>query len=291
MQIGTWHKDRGVGCAGGYDYGGSRPLGCHGHVYPANVVMGLQHSCNSYYCQLFREAVDQFGYRNPGPGLDTLMHYVGRFGLGSKLGIDLPHEKAGNIPDSKYYDRVYPKKLGGWKSPTIISAAIGQGEVEMTTLQMANAAAVIANKGWYITPHLAKGFYQNGELADEIRIPLFRHSTGIDTVHFGPVQDGMEMAVKAGTARRAEVSSFVLCGKTGTSENSGTDHSVFFCFAPKENPVIAIAVFVENAGFGGTYAAPIASLLAEYYIHEGEIAKERKVVEDRILAADLLHAK
>lgn len=290
MKTGVWDKDRGVGCSGGYDYGGSRRLGCHGHVYPSNIVMGLQHSCNSYYCQLFRDVVDQYGYKNAGVGLDTLMKYVKRFGLGDELGIDLPGEKGGNIPDSKYYDKWYPKNKGGWKSPTIISNAIGQGEIQMTTLQMANAAATIANKGWYITPHLAKGFMKDGKPAD-IELSVAKHYTGIEPHFFDPVHDGMEMAVKAGTARRAEVPSFILCGKTGTSENKGKDHSVFFCFAPKENPQIAIAVFVENAGYGGTYAAPIASLIAEMYLNDGVIDEKRKWTEDRILEADLLHAK
>lgn len=290
MQTGVWSPDRGVGCSGGYDYGGSRRLGCHNHVYPKDVVMGLQHSCNSYYCQLFRDVVDQYGYKNAGEGLDTLMKHVRTFGLGEKLGIDLPNEKGGLIPDSKYYDKWYPKNKGGWKSPTIISAAIGQGEIEMTTLQMANTAAIIANKGWYITPHLRKGFLQNGEVLEQ-DFELRKYYTSIHPEHFAPVHDGMEMAVKAGTARMAEVPSFILCGKTGTSENKGKDHSVFFCFAPKENPQIAIAVFIENAGFGGTYAAPIASLLAEKYLNDGEIDPKRTWIEERMLEADLLHAK
>lgn len=289
LETGVWSVDRGVGCSGGYDYGGSRRLGCHNHVYPNGVVMGLQHSCNSYYCQLFRDVVDQYGYKNAGQGLDTLMRHVRSFGLGKKLGIDLPSEKGGLIPDSKYYDRWYPKDKGGWKSPTIISSAIGQGEIQMTTLQMANAAAAIANKGWYYTPHLGKSFQKNGKGVKRMVYP--KHQTSISPEHFDPVHEGMEMAVKAGTARMAEVPSFILCGKTGTSENKGKDHSVFFCFAPKENPQIAIAVFIENAGFGGSYAAPIASLIAEKYLNDGEIDPKRVWVEERMLNADLLHAK
>jgi penicillin-binding protein 2 len=219
------------------------------------------------------------------------VYYLKQFGLGSTLGIDIPDEKGGNIPDSKYYDRMYPKNKGGWRSPTIISIAIGQGEIQMTTLQMANLAAAIANKGWYITPHLAKGFLKDGEQATTDSIKIYKYISEIDTSLFGPVHDGMEMAVKAGTARRAIVPSFTLCGKTGTSENAGKDHSVFFAFAPKEDPQIAIAVFVENAGFGGTYAAPIASLLSEYYINDGVIDVTREWEEKRILEADLLHAK
>lgn len=290
LQTGVWDKDRGVGCSGGYDYGGSRKLGCHNHVYPSNVEMGLQHSCNSYYCQLFRDVVDQYGYKNAGQGLDTLMKYVRKFGLGEELGIDLPNEKGGRIPDSKYYDKWYPINKGGWKSPTIISNAIGQGEIEMTTLQMANAAAAIANKGWYITPHLAKGFIKDGEVAD-VELKVTKHYTNIAEEHYTPVHNGMELAVTSGTARQAEVPSFTLCGKTGTSENKGKDHSVFFCFAPKDNPQIAIAVFIENAGFGGTYAAPIASLIAEKYLNDGQIDSTRTWIEKKMLDADLLHAK
>lgn len=290
LQTGVWNENRGVGCSGGYDYGGSRRLGCHSHVYPSNLETGLQHSCNSYYCQLFRDVVDQYGYKNAGQGLDTLMKYVRRFGLGEELGIDLPNEKSGTLPDSKFYDKWYPKNKGGWKSPTIISNAIGQGEIQMTTLQMANAAAAIANKGWYITPHLAKGFMKDGENAG-VKLKVTKYNTNIKPEYFDPIHNGMELAVTAGTARMAEVPSFTLCGKTGTSENKGKDHSVFFCFAPKENPQIAIAVFIENAGFGGSYAAPIASLIAEKYLNDGEIDDSRIWVEERMLNADLLHAK
>ncbi len=288
LQMGTWDNGRGISCSGGYDYGGKRPLGCHSHQYVSNGKEALQHSCNSYYCQLFRETVDQFGFKNAGKGLDSLMAQIRLFGLGDTLGIDLPSEKKGLIPDSKYYNRMYPKNKGGWKSPTIISLAIGQGEIQMTTLQMANAAATIANGGWYITPHLGKAII-NGDEIKKLDYP--KRSTGINPSYFQPIKDGMELAVNQGTAPLARIPSITICGKTGTSENVGTDHSVFFSFAPKENPEIAIAVFIENAGWGGSYAAPIASLVTEYYLNDGEIDPSRSWIEDRMINKNLLHAK
>ncbi len=288
LQTEIWNENRGVGCQGGYDYGASRKLGCHSHEYISNAKMGIQHSCNSYFCQLFRDVVDQYGYENSGQGLDSLMSYIREFGLGDTLGIDLPNEKKGHIPGSDYYNKLYPKNEGSWKSPTVISLAIGQGEIQMTTLQMANAAATIANEGWYITPHLGKSKVIDGKTEP---IPYSKHTTRINPELFEVVKDGMELAVKSGTARMADVPSFDLCGKTGTSQNKGTDHSVFFCFAPKENPQIAIAVFIENAGWGGSYAAPIASLMAEYYINKGQIDPSRAWIEERMINKDLLHAK
>ncbi|MGB1216379.1 MAG: penicillin-binding protein 2 [Saprospiraceae bacterium] len=289
MQTGIWKKERGVSCNGGYNYGGKRPLGCHGHVYPSNVKKALQHSCNSYYCQLFREVVDQYGYTSADKGLDTLSSYLRRFGMGRPLGIDVPNEQTGLIPQASYYDKLYGK--GSWRSPTIISLAIGQGEIQMTTLQMANLATAIANKGWFIRPHLIKEFRGEEDTTDLEEELKTKFNTGIRTEYFETVHDGMELAVAAGTARLAQVPSFTLCGKTGTSENRGTDHSVFFSFAPKENPQIAIAVFIENAGFGGTYAAPISSLISEYYLQDGQIDPSRAWIEKRMLDSNLLLAK
>ncbi len=288
LQEGVWRENKGVSCNGGYDYGGSRSLGCHKHEYISNARMGLQHSCNSYFCELFREVVDQYGFKNAGQGLDTLMNQIRKFGLGDTLGIDLPNEKRGLIPSAAYYDKWYPKNKGGWKSPTVISTAIGQGEIEMTTLQMANAASVIANEGWYITPHLGKKIINK---ENEENLKYKKHFTTIDPSYFKPIKDGMELAVKEGTARMADIPNVSICGKTGTSQNSGTDHSVFFCFAPKENPKIAIAVFIENAGWGGSYAAPIASLITEYYLSNGVIDPSRLWIEERMLEKNLLHAK
>ncbi len=291
MQEGIWSANRGFGCGGGYNYGGSRKLACHGHIYPSSVKVALQHSCNSYYCEMFRKNVDRYGYKNPYEGLDTLVSKLTKFGLGKKLNVDLYDEKKGNIPDAAYYNRIYSKEKGSWRSPTIISVSIGQGEVQMTTLQMANLAAIIANKGYYYQPHLAKYFVGEDRVKRVNQYP--KHTVGVEEKYFQPVIDGMELAVLAGTAPRAKIKDIEVCGKTGTSENSGTDHSVFFAFAPKDDPKIAIAVFVENAGFGGTYAAPIASLMIEKYL-KGDIdrddpltiAKEKRILDTDLLGAD-----
>ncbi len=288
MESGIWNSNRGFSCGGGYNYGGKKPLGCHSHPYPSNVTMAMQHSCNAYYCQMFRDVVEQYGFKQASKGLDTLASYLKTFGVGSKLGIDIPGEKSGNLPDSKTYNRIYPN--GGWRAPTIISLAIGQGETEMTTLQMANVVSAIANRGWFKRPHLVKGFNTMEGYFPIEKKEVF--STRASREHYAPVIDGMELAVQAGTATMARVDSISICGKTGTSENvHGKDHSVFFCFAPKENPQIAMAVFIENAGFGGTYAAPIASLLIESYLKDGAISPKRKWIEQRMLDANLLQNK
>jgi penicillin-binding protein 2 len=209
--------------------------------------------------------------------------------------VDLPGELAGNYPTPEYFDKVY-KNESLWKSVWIRSLGIGQGELGLTNLQMANMAAIIANRGYYITPHLVRGLQVNedaGESRNVRLLPYERHDTGVDAEHFATVVDGMEMVVKAGTARLANINDIVVCGKTGTAENNqrgGADHSIFFAFAPKENPQIAIAVYVENGGWGGSYAAPIASLMIEKYLRtNGEIeGSYRQYLEKRIVETNLI---
>jgi penicillin-binding protein 2 len=206
-------------------------------------------------------------------------------GFSQPLGIDLPYEKGGFIPRSSYYDRYYGE--GRWKALTIISMAIGQGEVLTTPLQIANLAAVIANKGYYYIPHVVK----NIEGIDEI-ISIYNEPqhTSIDTGYFQVVIDGMDKAVneKGGTALIARHRDFVICGKTGTAENPhGKDHSVFMAFAPKDDPQIAISVYVEHGEWGSTYAAPIASLMIEKYLTD-TIAPYRRWIEKRMLESNLL---
>ncbi len=281
-----------VRCAGAYYLGGKKLTGCHLHPTCTSVAKGIQHSCNTYFVTVFKEFVDQIGStQNPGVGLDSFNVYLSRFGMGKKLGIDLPRENSGNVPDSKYYDEVYKEEINGWKSIWIRSLGIGQGELEMTNLQLANAAAAIGNKGYYITPHLVTGYREPGsETVNEIDWSAERKSLGIDAEHFGPVVDGMEQVVLAGTARIARIPDISFCGKTGTAENNRRnkkDHSIFFGFAPKENPQIAIAVYVENAGFGASFAAPIASLVVEQHLN-GEIHRSRKWLEARMKSAVLI---
>ena len=250
--------------------------------------MAIQHSCNVYYYTLMREFVDQYSYDNPGRGIDTLMKYLSNFGLGSKLGVDFTYENDGSIPYSSYYDELYRITApNGWKSSYITSLGIGQGEFEFTTLQMANLAASIANRGYYYTPHFIKSFISsNKEIPKRFKEKKY---AGIDQEHFIPVINGMEKAVTAGTAGGAHSRDYVVCGKTGTSQNPhGEDHSVFIAFAPKDNPKIAIAVYVENAGWGNSYGAPIAGLMIEKYL-KGEISAYKKWQEERMFEADLLN--
>lgn len=283
LQEGVITPDRGVGCRGGYVYRGLR-VGCHGHAPASNVARAIQYSCNAYYCQIFRETIDKNGFSNADKGLDTLVQHLYAFGMGRKLGIDLPHEKSGNVPTTTYYNKIY--REGAWKSPTIISLGIGQGEFLVTPLQMANLTAIVANRGWYYTPHLSKEFKN-----DTTQIPLkyrTKNYTMVEARHFAPVVQGMHDVVLAGTARVAQIEGIEVCGKTGTAENPhGADHSVFIAFAPKDNPKIAIAVFVENGRYGATHAAPIASLMIEQYLN-GEVNEKREYLEERMFNSNLL---
>ena len=288
MQMGVLNPERTISCNGAYFSGGQRLTGCHGHPTCTNVAAAIQYSCNAYFVTVFRDVVDKYGFYQPQRGLDTLRGYLQRFGLGQKLGVDFPGEKAGNFPASAFFNNWY--KEDRWNSVWIRSLGIGQGEALATNIQLANAAAIIANKGWYITPHFVQG-YKNKSKPVEGRYREKKYS-GIDPVHFDPVIKGMAGAVIGGTARNASIPGIQVCGKTGTAENpQGEDHSIFFCFAPMENPKIAMAVYIENAGFGGTYATPIAGLMIEKYLN-GEICTEpRKLLEKRMLEADLIGQK
>lgn len=284
LQEGTLNPDAGQGCNGGYFYAG-RLFKCHGHSHVGNVVDALAYSCNTYYFSEFRDIVDKFGFTKPQQGLDVFAKYCGYFGLGKQLGVDYPNESSGNIPTSRYYDKVYPAKLGGWRSPTIMSLGIGQGEIQMTTIQMANLAACIANRGRWYAPHLAKQFKTGPPIPAAFRE---EHTVPIDPKYFEMVVEGMAECVNRGTARSCAIPGIQVCGKTGTSQNPhGDDHSVFFAFAPKDNPKIAIAVFVENATWGATYAAPIASLMIEKYLND-TIAAARLPMEERMINGNLI---
>lgn len=253
-------------------------VGCHNHPSANSVREGIKMSCNPYFYYTYRRMIQQGRYKNAfkdaAYGLMVWRDYMSRFGFGTRLEIDLPNVKKGNIPDTAYYNRWYGKER--WQFSTIYSNSIGQGEVEVVPLQMANLACIVANRGYYYTPHLVR-YYG----ADSLRNEEFykKHETGIDKSYFDIAAGGMYDVVHeaGGTARRAKIADIAVCGKTGTAENIGNDHSVFIAFAPMDNPKIAVAVYVENAaGGGGTWAAPIASLIIEKYIR-GEV--ERKDVE------------
>ena len=274
-------------CYSGFPYGNGRKLGCHGHASPLALLDAIATSCNGYFCYVFRNILENKRYDSIQDAFDKWRDYVLSFGFGRKLGSDFPSELGGNIPTSAYYNKIYGRK--GWRFQTIISLSIGQGEIGVTPLQIANLCATVANRGWYIIPHIIKDS-QNVTIDDKFRE---RQYPLVDTTNFKKVINGMYMAVNGGgaaggTAFAAAIPGLDVCGKTGTAQNPrGADNSVFICFAPKDDPKIAIAAYIENAGFGATWACPIASLMVEKYL-TGDIRPERKYVEDRILNADLM---
>jgi penicillin-binding protein 2 len=289
LQEGVTRPNRSIRCTGEYVINRSRGFvqGCRDHPRPRDIQTALQFSCNTYFFQVIREFLDQFGANNPSEGLSLLNKHLYDFGLGSPLGIDLANENGGFVPTPAFYDDLYNTPEYSWRSTYILSLGIGQGELEFTTLQMANLAAIIANRGHYYTPHIAKSFNGQSDLLHQEFAQ--KRTVSIDSSHFVPVIDGMEKVISSGTARRAYVPGIDICGKTGTSQNPhGEDHSVFFAFAPKENPKIAIAVYVENAGGGSAYAAPIGGLVIEKYLN-GEIQRGRQYLEDYVLSINLIN--
>lgn len=278
LQENVIHPSSLFSCSNGY-HAGSLTVGCHTHNSPLDLQEAVAQSCNAWFCNAFRNILENQRYGSVQDAFDQWREYLVAFGFGNKLGIDLPNELPGFIPTRSYYDRYYGKDR--WKALTIISLAIGQGEIGATPLQMANMAAIIANRGSFYIPHVVKRVGDNGSPS-----PLYmqKYITGISPENFEPVIEGMEGAVNGGpgsTARGARLDSIIICGKTGTAQNPhGKDHSIFVAFAPRENPQIAIAVYVENAGFGSTFAAPIASLMIEEYL-TGQV--RRKYLEDYVL--------
>jgi penicillin-binding protein 2 len=255
-------------------------VACHAHPSPLSIVGAIGNSCNAYFCQTYRRVLENPAYNTIADAYVKWKSYLNEFGFGSKLGTDFVNELSGFIPSTEYFDKYYGKNR--WKALTVISMAIGQGEVGATPLQMANMTAAIANRGYFYTPHIVKSVGA-GHTIDE-RFTT-KHQIDIDTANFEQIVLGMEQAVTSGTAAGVKLKDIIICGKTGTAQNPhGANHSVFIAFAPKDNPKIAIAVFVENAGFGATYAAPVASLMIEKYI-KGEISN--KALEKRILELNL----
>lgn len=260
-------------------------VACHNHPSPVNLFGAIRNSCNPYYHQAYRAMINREvssnTFKDTEIGLDLWRDKVLQFGLGGPLGIDMYNESKGSIPSSSYYDRIYGS--GRWKYSTIYSLSIGQGEMMVTPLQMANLAAIFANKGYYYTPHLIKAIDgDNTRINEDYRT---KKEVGVDAHHFDLIQDAMVQAIY-GTAARAAIPDITLAGKTGTAQNpQGEDHSVFIAFAPKEDPKIAIAVYVENAGWGGRAAASTASLMIEKYIKR-EVS--RLGLEDYVLAGKFM---
>ena len=273
-------------CNQGHYYARGSFMKCHCPIGTSNdLIQGIYNSCNSYFAKTYVQIINKDSTASI--GLDRWRTHLEKFGLGNYLGYDLPIGKKGFIPSSSYYDRLYEK--GSWGPTTVISNAIGQGEVLATPIQMANFTAAIANRGFYIKPHFVK------PASLQVNDSLYqKNQTLINTEHFETVIEGMYQVVEKGTARIARIPGIDVCGKTGTAENfirlNGektqlTDHSIFIAFAPKENPKIVLAVFVENGYWGGRWAAPIASLMIEKYLN-GTI--KRSWLEDRMLNGSLM---
>ena len=272
-------------CHGGYVNGGLR-VGCHPHGSPLPLKPALQTSCNAFFCWGFKAMIDRRSkYGSSAAAFEVWKNHLVSMGYGYKLGVDLPGETRGFIPNAKFYDKFY--KEGRWSANTIISVSIGQGEILSTPLQIANLGATIANRGWFITPHVVKEI-QDAVMPDEY---LNRRRPTIDQKWYGDIAEGMRMAVTGGTCRKAALSDIEVAGKTGTAQNPhGNDHSAFMGFAPYNDPQIAIAVYVENGGWGATYGVPIGSLVMEKYL-KGEIAPERKAMEEQMLNSTIYYAK
>lgn len=250
-------------CYHGFVTKGMR-VGCHGHGSPLPLLPAIATSCNGYFCWgLYHMLSNRQKYTTIQDAVTTWKDYMVSMGFGYKLGIDLPGEARGMIPNADYYDR----RLGRWNALGVISIAIGQGEVTLTPLQIANLCATIANRGYYVTPHIVKDV-QDGHIADSLKV---KHKTKVETSYYNMVVEGMRKAVLGGTCHSANSPQYAVCGKTGTAQNRGKDHSAFMGFAPMENPKIAVAVYVENGGFGATYGVPIGALIMEQYIN-GELS-------------------
>ncbi len=271
-------------CSHGYHNGGLT-VGCHGHGSPLPLRPALQTSCNSYFCWGFYNMINKRSkYGRCDNAFEIWKNHLVSMGYGYKLGIDLPGEKRGFIPNAKFYDKFYGNNR--WSGNTIISVAIGQGEILATPLQIANLCSTIANRGWYITPHVVKEI-QDTIISEEYKI---KNYPTIEHHYYDIIAEGMRMAVLGGTCRSAAFPGVDVAGKTGTAQNPhGKDHSAFMGFAPYEDPQIAVCAYVENAGFGATFGVPIGSLVMEKYLN-GHIDPSRKYLEDRMLNTEVYYA-
>jgi len=266
-------------CSHGFNFKGLH-VGCHGHAAPLPLVPALSTSCNGFFCWgLYHMIGNKAKYGSVQNAMNTWRDYMVSMGFGYKLGIDLPSEKRGMIPNAMFYDKAYK---GSWNGLTIISIAIGQGEVTATPLQIANLGATIANRGYYYVPHVVRKV--QGEPLDTTYTR--RHVTKADRKAYDYVVQGMRSSVLGGTCHELGKYDFVACGKTGTAQNRGHDHSVFMGFAPMDQPKIAVAVYVENGGWGATYGVPIGGLIMEQYLKgklsEASQAKAKSIQERRI---------
>lgn len=284
LQEGIFTPETAMPCSHGFHFRGLT-VGCHGHASPSALLPSIATSCNAYFCWgLYYMFQNRKKYPTVQAAMTRWKDHMVAMGFGYPLGIDLPGEKRGMIPNADYYDKAY---RGSWNGLTVISISIGQGEVNLTPLQIANLGATIANRGWYITPHVVKAV--QGEPLDTAYTT--RHHTMVERRHYEKVVEGMRRAVTGGTCRSADTPMYEVCGKTGTAQNKGHDHSAFMGFAPMDNPQIAIAVYVENGGWGATFGVPIGALMMEQYINgelsETSLEKARSIEEKTISYPDI----
>ncbi|BFG71429.1 penicillin-binding protein 2 [Sediminibacterium sp. KACHI17] len=277
-----------VSCGGSY-YGCGRPMGCHA-AGTFTLKPAISKSCNSYFAATYRRILENNKYPNRDSALSSFNQYAYSFGLGRRLGVDLPSEKMGNMPTPKYYHGIFGKN---WQSCNIISNSIGQGEITTTLTQLANVMAIIANKGWYYTPHLIDSIEGGDEFGMLDKFKTKHRTKEIPEFVWEEVHEGMQGTMEFGTGFYAKVPGINVCGKTGTVENAYRgeklkDHAFFGAFAPRENPRIAIAVMCENAGYGATSAAPIASLLIEKYLNDSISGNDRKAKIEQLAKMDLI---
>lgn len=289
LQEGVITSTTNFSCNGAF-YGCGKPMRC---LDPGVWALkgAITHSCNTYFANVMQRVINNPKYPSVDSSLNAWAEYMHAFGLGRKLGVDLPSEKSGSIPTAKTYNKIYGE--GRWNFCTFRSVSIGQGEVETTILQVANEMAYLANKGWYITPHLVDSIESGDEFGLLDAYKKKNVALDIPDSLFEQVHDGMQGVMDGGTGRFAQVPGIVVCGKTGTVENSykgvkQKDHAFFAAFAPRHNPRIAIAVICENAGFGSTSAAPIASLMIEKFLKDSIVGKERNAKADQIAKMNLL---
>ncbi|MCK9203590.1 MAG: penicillin-binding protein 2 [Bacteroidales bacterium] len=284
QQEGVLTPETRYSCPGGFPIGNGKVVACHAHPSPLDLAGGIQISCNTYFCRVFKSIMDNKSYVNTRAAFEHWRKLALSFGFGKKLGIDIPNELNGNIPTAAYYDKYHGKNR--WRAMTIISLGIGQGEIGITPVQLANLACLIANKGWFYTPHIIRAIGRKDSLNQAF---MTKKIVSVDASYFDVVIEGMANVVTAGTARGAQIDSITVCGKTGTAQNPhGKNHSIFIAFAPRENPRIAISVVCENAGFGATWAAPIASLMIEKYLKR---KVTRKDLEERMINGNLINGK
>ena len=268
-------------CDDGFIYGEEkRKMKCHEHRSPLNLEESIANSCNAYFCNVYKSIIEN--YTTTYEGYDAWRNYVVSFGLGNWLNNDLPTGQKGFVPNKNYYDRIYGKKR--WKSLTNLSLSIGQDALLTTPIQMANMTAAIANRGYYYTPHIIKEI-ENDSIESRFKTKIY---TEIDSSYFDIVIKGMQEVVEnkeLGTSNVAKMDNITVCGKTGTAQNPhGEDHSIFIGFAPKDKPKIALAVYVENGGWGSTWAVPIGSLMIEKYIND---TISRRYLEKRIVNGEI----